>query len=576
MQLRGYQQALERDILGAWDAGAADVLGVLPTGGGKTPTFSSVIKQWGPHLAARYGRPPGTVTVAHRSELVSQMSLTLARNGVRHRVIGPDALRKTCVGLHIAEVGRSFYDPGSVNAAAGVDSLVNLADNDPFLQSVGLYTCDEAHHTLRANKWGKARGMFARALGLGVTATPCRADRKGLGRQASGVFDVMVQGPTLRELINLGYLTDYRIFCPKSDLDLSKVDVGASGEFVQVQLSAARKRSTLTGDVVESYLHHAPGKLGITFEVDIESATETAAAYRARGVPAEVVSSKTPADLRRSILARFKAREVLQLVNVDLFGEGFDLPAVEVVSMARPTASYSLYAQQFGRMLRLMIEGTTPVQWEAMCVSSRLAAILGSRKPKGMLIDHVGNVARHKLPDRWREWSLDDGEKRGKLTPSDAVPMWECPVCTFCNERIFKACQNPEGCGGELLPPLRSGPEFVDGDLFELDPAILAQLRGEVARIDGPSPVIPGNHAATVGAHRSHQARAAAQAPLRHVIATWAGYWRQAGHDDPMIYRRFFHRFGVDVMTAQTLGAREADALRAILETDLQTKGVAV
>lgn len=568
MQLRGYQQDLENEVVDVWAQGLRNALAVLPTGGGKTATFSSIVNQWAPRFAPWLKAAPGACAVAHRRELVSQMSLTLARYGVRHRVIGSTTLHKACTRLHIEEVGRAYVDPNSANAVAGIDTLIGLDPRDPFFNGVGLWIMDEAHHVLRENKWGKGCALFPNAWGLGVTATPTRANGRGLGRHAHGVFDRLVQGPTMRDLIRMGYLTDYRVFCPRSNIDLSNVKVGDSGEFVDVQLRAARKRSSLTGDLVEAYLQHAAGKLGITFDVDIESATETAAAYRARGVPAEVVSSKTPEDLRAMILRRFKAREVLQLVNVDLFGEGFDLPAVEVVSMGRPTASYSLFAQQFGRMVRLMVLGFSHAQWEAMTPALRLAAIAASPKPKGILIDHVGNVARHGLPDRWREWTLDARESRARSTPTDAVPTWDCPECGSANERVHKVCQYPP-CTGELLPPGRSTLEQVDGDLVELDPSVLASLRGEVARIDGPPPRLSDAYA-MAGAAKHHRARQIAQESLRSWVAQWAGCWRVEGHGDSEIWRRFFHTYRLDVMTAQTLGAKEAEALRDRVAADTQ------
>jgi superfamily II DNA or RNA helicase len=122
-------------------------------------------------------------------------------------------------------------------------------------------------------------------------------------------------------------------------------------------------------------LRLAPGKLGVTFDTDVDSATETAAAFRAAGVPAEVVSAKTPDALRAQILRRFKNREILQLVNVDLFGEGFDLPAIEVVSFARATESFALYCQQFGRALRLMLAAAAAAVHADLTDEGRRAAI---------------------------------------------------------------------------------------------------------------------------------------------------------------------------------------------------------
>lgn len=514
---------------------------MLPTGGGKTVCFAYAIAN----------HPGGAVAVAHRSELVSQMSLALAREGVRHRVIGPASLQRSIARLHMAELQRLFVDPGARCAVAGVDTLVRMDKSDPWFAQVSLWVQDEAHHVLLDNKWGDACAMFPNARGLGVTATPVRADGKGLGRHADGIMDAMVVGPTMRELIERGYLCDYRVFAPPSDIDLTQVTVSASGDYSPPKLKAARRQSHITGDVVEHYLRIARGKLGITFDTDVESATDTATAFRAAGVPAEVVSSKTPDELRVDILRRFRSRQLLQLVNVDLFGEGFDLPAIEVVSMARPTQSYGLFCQQFGRALRPM-EG----------------------KDRAIIIDHVGNVLRHGLPDAYREWSLDRRERRSRNAPLDAIPVRTClnPECLSVYERVYKQCPF---CGTEVVPAGRTAPEMVDGDLHELDPATLRALRGEKARIDGDAVVPHGAAAAVAGAvRRTHWERQQAQKPLRDAIALWAGWQNSLGRADSEVYRRFFFKFGVDVMSAQVLGAREATELTERVSAELARNSV--
>lgn len=538
---RDYQLELEQGIYRAWHAGKRNVMGVLPTGGGKTFVFSRVISAFnGPACA-----------IAHRGELVTQMSLALARENVRHRVIGPGTLQRACSSVHLDRLGRDYIDPNARVATASVDSLVNLDPATPWLAQVGLWIQDEAHHVLADNKWGRACALFPNAFGLGVTATPIRADGKGLGRHADGLMDDMVVGPSMRELIDRGYLTEYRVFAPPSDIDLSDVTISGSGDYSPPKLKVARRRSHITGDVVQQYLRIARGKLGVTFDTDIESATDTAEAYRKAGVPAEVVTSKTPDHLRASIQRRFERREILQLVNVDLFGEGYDLPAIEVVSMARPTQSYSLYCQQFGRALRLM-EG----------------------KSHALIIDHVGNVIRHGLPDAYREWSLDRRERRARSGPSDAIPVRSCtnPECVAVYERVLTACPY---CG--TVPPIaaRSTPEQVDGDLHELDATVLAALRGERARIDR-SPVFPVGvpHAAHGNIIRVHEERQVAQRELRQAIALWGGWNHSLGRSQSEGYRRFFYAFGVDVMTAQTLGAEKAKALEARIRDELQRNRV--
>jgi DNA repair protein RadD len=414
-----------------------------------------------------------------------------------------------------------------------------------------VHNCHHCVSQPEPNKWGTATARFVNARGLGVTATPLRADGKGLGRQADGPFDDMIVGPTMRELIEMGFLTDYRIIAKPSDIQLSDDWVTATGDYSRDKLSKARAVSHITGDVVKHYQQFASGKRGVTFDVDVSSATETAAAFRAAGVPAEVVSAKTPDEVRRAILRRFRSGEILQLVNVDLFGEGFDLPAIEVVSMARPTQSYGLFVQQFGRALRIM-EG----------------------KDRAVIIDHVGNVARHGLPDAYREWSLDRRERRSKSGASDVVPTRTCtePLCSSVFERHLKACPF---CGAEVVISDRSHPSYVDGVLEELDPSVLARMRGDAEKVFRPA-LMPVNVSWEArGAILKHHDRAkTAQQSLRPVMDLWAGWQAHQGRDQRETEARFYHRYGLDVMSAQALKAREAEELRARIETDLGRFGV--
>lgn len=512
--------------------------------------------------------------IAHRAELVAQMSVALAREGVRHRVIGPDTLRRACVQAHMEEFGRSFIDPTSLWAVAGVDTLVKMPETDPLFTSTGLWVIDEGHHVLASNKWGRCVKRFKNARGLLVTATPDRADSNGLGAHAEGVAHAMVIAPGMRDLIEMGYLTDYDVYAPPSDIDLSGVHISAGGDFNPEELRAARRKSRITGDVVKHYCRLAWGKLGVTFDTDIESATDTCNAFRAAGVPAEVLSGKTPAAQRSAILRRFRSREIWQLVSVDVISEGFDLPSIEVVSFARATQSFSLMAQQFGRALRLMIAPQLMQQWESFTPAERKAHIAASGKPKAIIIDHVDNVRRHGPPDRYRVWTLDSRERRTRGVIDDAIPLRTCanPVCNMPYERVLLQCPR---CGEVPLVADRSKPEFVDGDLGLMDPAELARMRGEAARMVA-DPVIPYGAplAVALGARRSQEERAAAQLELRRLLAWWGGYQTWLGRSEAEAQRRFFHAFKIDVGTAQTLGRPQAEALSTLIRTDLERKGV--
>lgn len=540
MQLRDYQQDAVTTTVTHWDSGVNNVLVVLPTGAGKTVVLSKLIES----VLDKY---PGSsiCAIAHRQELVSQMSVTLARNGIVHRVIGPNNVVKLCTRRHMEKLGRSFYDPSSRVAVAGVDTLIRRTEQlKSWLPTVKLWVIDEAHHTVKGNKWGTAVEMFPNSLGLGVTATPERADGKGLGTHADGYFEVMHVGPPMRELINRGYLTPYRIYAPPSTLDLDKVRVSkTTGEFNPNDVVKAVNNSSLVshdkaivGDVVAHYQRLAMGKLCVVFATDIKTAHEIADDFNRNGIPAEALSSKSTDVERFETLDKFERREILVLVNVDLFGEGFDLPAIECVSMARPTNSYGLFVQTFGRALRLM-EG----------------------KKEAIVIDHVGNVHRHGgPPDRPREWTLDRRERRSSSEPSE-VPVRTClnVECMSVYERYLTQCPF---CGTPIPEPAeRSAPEFVDGDLLELTPEAMERLYGEIElntmSVEDYANHLQSRHAPQIGIMagvKRQREKLEELEELKAVMAQWCGIERAKGLTDSQIYRKFYITFGVDVMTPQT------------------------
>jgi DNA repair protein RadD len=538
VKLRDYQEKVKADVYAAWANGLQNVVAQLSTAAGKTVIFSDIARDYSTDYV---------VAIAHRVELVSQMSLTFARYGIRHNIIAPRESVREIVAVHMRDLKRSYYDLHARCHVAGVDTLIRMNPTPPWFDLVKLVIQDEAHHVLRDNKWGRAAALFPNARGLYPTATPTRADGCGLGRHADGIMDALVIGPPMRNLIDRGYLSDYRIIAPPNDLDLSDVNVTPSGDYSPPRLRTAVRRSRIVGDVVKHYQKFAAGKLGVTFAVSIEAATEIAAAFRAEGIAAEVISGKTPDLLRATIMDRFRRREILQLVNVDLLGEGVDVPAIEVISMARPTCSYAVYAQQFGRALRPM-----------------------PGKDYAIIIDHVGNWTRHGPPDKIdRVWTLDRRERRSKASATDVPATKTClnEECLSVYERIYRACPF---CGHYTPPAERGSPEFVDGDLLELDPRVLAQLRGEINRVDGMPRIPQGvTEIARRGIFNRHMERQREQAQLRETIALWAGYLKARGYDDSRIYRVFYLTFGTDIATAQTLGTREACELNELINKSI-------
>lgn len=564
--LRDFQQELKGRTYEAWGRGARNVMLVAPTGGGKTVLFCDIVAEL--NLA--------TVLISHRQELVGQAALALNREQVPHGIIAPQAIQRQIITLEQEIHGRSFYSPRSHVRVAGVDTFINHDPADPWLKQVGLFVGDEGHHFANDNKWVKAVAPLTSARGLLVTAHALRADGRGLGRKSDGIVDELVVGPCAREIINRGFLCDYRLIAPPSDIHVENIDIGDTGEFNQKQVRAAVHSSkTIVGDVVHHYMKFAAGKLGITFAVDIEAATELAAKYRSEGIPAEIITAKTPLFVRGQLMRQFRARQILQLVSVDVLGEGVDVPAVEVVSMARPTASFQLYSQQFGRALRLMLTDQQNATWNERTDTQRLAEIAASVKPKAIIIDHVENYVRHGLPDVERKYTLDRAPRKSRKAPSDEIPLRYC-VNEDCLEPYQATLSKCPHCGTPRPPPMRRGsPEEVDGNCFELDPAVLHAMRVEQAKVDGPARIPPGAaHVVMASIHKNHNLRREAQHELRQAMALWAGWQQSRGLDGPEIQRTFFFKYGRDVLSAQVLNTNDAEELRLRIAADLSTNNI--
>ncbi len=153
--------------------------------------------------------------------------------------------------------------------------------------------------------------------------------------------------------------------------------------------------------------------------------------------------------------------------------------------------------------------------------------------------------------------------------------MTACVECSQAYERIYSSCPH---CGHRKEPAARTAPAYVDGDLFELTQEVLAKMRGEAAAVVNTSFIpIPAGVDGYVaqGIRNRHMATAAAQGRLRDTLALWAGWLRSHhGRNDSQIYRTLYVTYGIDMASAQTLGATEAEELRAKLQAKLDKEGV--
>ena len=272
-KLRPYQQEMVDKIYEAWLT-VRVVLLVMATGTGKTATFSAIIRDHNGAAAA----------VVHRKEIVAQISLSLAKLGVKHRIIAPPKVIKMIRRKHLRALGKSFVDP---NALCGVVSVQTLtsggaaknADLQRWLKQLTLGVFDEGHHYVSTGLWARAVECMGKAKILMVTATPSRADGLGLGAHASGHIETMIVGPSTAWAIENGYLSRFRYIAPESDLDVADLAVTASGDFNAKALRQRVVESHLVGDMVKHYLQFAPGKQAIIFATDVITAGEMADAF---------------------------------------------------------------------------------------------------------------------------------------------------------------------------------------------------------------------------------------------------------------------------------------------------------
>lgn len=537
--LRPHQIEAVEKVNKRWEAGDKDVCLVLPTGAGKT------------RVMAEFTRLESGVTlvVAHRKELVSQIALAIAVQKVKHRFIAQKSAVKFATSQQMQRLGHSYFVPAANVVVASAQTLVNVP-YEKWHDNVTLYMTDEAHHLTRESTWGICRNKFKNARGLGVTATPIRADGKGLGRNASGFFDSMIIGPSMRDIINMGYLADYDLVIEETDLDLARVEISKStGDFKKPQLNKAVNESKIVGDTVDTYLKYAKDRLTVVFTIDVQSSVDLAEEFVSRGIRAEAISAKNTDEERAAILKRFENRTTIVLVNCDLFSEGFDCPAIDCVMMDRPTESYSLFCQQFGRALRY---------------------VPGKR---ALIIDKVGNIRRFMakgfpLPDNPYHWSLDDAERKSAGKSDDTDTVTSCTNVPACGLPYPAELQSCPYCGVVPKKTERKGPARVDGNLTLLTPEELSELRAALVDVERDPNTVKemmlragAPSIAAMGAAKNIRLLNEAQVKLRESIQLWAGVQRDNGLSAEEAMTKFYKNFGIDIITAQTLNGREAEKL---------------
>lgn len=368
MQLRDYQNSYIESVRDAYRNGFKAPCVVAPCGAGKSIIIASIAKQ----TAEKGNR---VLFLVHRKELCDQIEENFNQIGI----------------------------PSEQYRIGMVQTIVRRLNR---IEKPSLIITDENHHALAAS-YRKIYDYFQDVPKLGFTATPIRLNGSGLG----DVNDILIEEVTAKWLIENKFLSPYLYYAPKL-IDDNKLKLNNLKEFSDKSITEAMEEKTIFGDVIRHYEKLADGEQAIAYCHNITASTETAAAFQEHGIHAVHIDAKTPKNERDDIIKQFREGEIKVLCNVDLIGEGFDVPDCSTVIMLRPTQSLSLFIQQSMRGMRY--------------------------KPNkvSVIIDHVDNISRHGPPDMEREWDL-----KGKKKKQEAeVKIKQCLNCFAVYDPKEKCC----------------------------------------------------------------------------------------------------------------------------------------
>lgn len=366
--LRDYQQEMEMHLKEAWRSHRS-VMVQMPTGTGKTFLLAETVRQ----------EKGEVLIVAHRIELIGQISETLKTYGIGHGLI---------VG------GRKRMERQRVMVA----SIQTLAKRwEEVTMEPALVVVDEAHHapakTYRTlwERWPEARFM-------GLTATPCRLNQRGF----TDLFDRLLESWSIEEFIRRGWLSDFEYVSVRPESQaMRQVNSlsrrGTDGDYQTAEMATVLDCEESIAHLYDSYSHFARGKRGIVYAINRAHAAHIAERYAKEGVNCCVIDSKTPDAERNSLVEEYRQGRIEVMVNVDIFSEGFDCPEVEFIQLARPTLSLSKYLQQVGRGMRV-----------------------SQGKGHVLILDQVGLYQSFGLPTDTRNWhAMFIGQTAGKGSPQD-------------------------------------------------------------------------------------------------------------------------------------------------------------
>lgn len=331
------------------------------------------------------------------------------------------------------------FDEQGVNpdllTAGMVQTLTRRVDKLPMPDVILV---DEAHHAL-AKSYQRILNKFPKSIVLLFTATPHRTGRMQLDQ----IADDIIVGQSIHELTDKGFLAPFRYFQPPNDFDSKLLKRSSTGDFTNESMQEAMS-TKIFGHIVKQYKRIADGMQAVVYTYSVDSAHKIAAEFNESGITARSVNGKTPQDMRDHIVRMFRDQRIKILVNVNLFTEGVDLPNVDCVIMARPTASLALY-----------------LQFSMRCLNPRPGKT-------AIIIDHANNFKTFGYPDDDRDWkkAIKSGKQKSKTLLTD--PGLSIVTCDYCFA-VVKASEVKDGkcpiCGKPIK--VHEAKPVSDVDLVE-------------------------------------------------------------------------------------------------------------
>lgn len=320
IELKEHQQSAVENLQKMRDSGESIALLYHATGTGKTVTAVSDAKNFGER----------TLFLAHTRELVSQAKNTFENIWAEKKS-----------GMYVAEQ----KDYSAYIVCASIQSVAQNLDQfkpDDF----GYIIIDECHHSV-ADTYRRILGYFKPKFTLGLTATPERTD----GEDLLELFKNVAHKLDLKTAVEIGELAPIRCIRVKTNVDLSTVRINGIKYYSQ-DLESKLFVPERNKIIVDTYLQCVKNKKTVVFCASVKHAEEIAGLFRDNGVKCEAVSGTMNKNKRERILGNYENGDINVLCACDLLNEGWDSPKTEVLFMARPTMSKTLYMQQLGRGMR--------------------------------------------------------------------------------------------------------------------------------------------------------------------------------------------------------------------------------